>query len=78
MFVVYFVVIYAFELQVNPAFFYFVLIFLYMSINEILARKKMSELDLPLAYLKIHNKTTVLRWVGMLCMFAGLIYYLYG
>ncbi len=78
MFVVYFVVIYAFELQVNPAFFYFVLIFLYMSINEILARKKMSELDLPLAYLKIHNKTTVLRWIGMLCMFAGLIYYLYG
>lgn len=51
---------------------------MYMSINEILARKKMNEMDLPLAYLKIHNKTTVLRWLGMLCMFAGLIYYLFG
>ena len=78
MFVVYFVVIYAFELQVNPAFFYFVLIFFLISINQVLAPKKMRELDLPLAYLKIHNKTTVLRWIGMLCMFAGLIYYLYG
>lgn len=78
MFVVYFVVIYAFEMQVNPAFIYFVLIFLYMSINEVLSRKKMNEMDLPLAYLEIYNKTTVLRWIGMLCMFTGLIYYLYG
>jgi 1,4-dihydroxy-2-naphthoate octaprenyltransferase len=26
----------------------------------------------------IHNKTNVLRWLGMLCMFAGFIYYLFG
>lgn len=78
MFVVYFVVMNAFELEVDPAFFYFILIFLYMSINEILTRKRMNEMDLPLGYLKIYNKTTVLRWLGMLCMFAGLIFYLFG
>jgi hypothetical protein len=78
MFVVYFIVLYAIKWNVNPGFFYFILIFLYMSINEILARKKMNEIELPLEYIKIHQKTTYLRWLGMLAMFAGLIYYLYG
>jgi len=78
MFVLYFLLTTLMQETLNPAITYFSLIFLYMSTTHFLAQRKMNQIDLPIAYLNIHRKTSIIRWVAMIIMFAGLIYYIYG
>jgi len=76
--VVYFVLVKTLSNLIDPALMYFVLIFLYMTIVQVLAQKKMGEVDLPADYMTVYRKTNITRWLGMILMFSGFIYFMYG
>lgn len=78
LFVVYFVLVKTLPNIIDPALMYFVLIFLYMSIVQVLSAKKMGEVDLPADYMTVYRKTNITRWLGMIIMFSGFLYFLYG
>jgi uncharacterized membrane protein (DUF485 family) len=78
MFVLYFGFTTLLPQVLDPAITYFSLIFVYMSATHFLAQRKMNQIELPKAYKEMHRKTSIIRWVSMIIMFAGLIYYLYA
>ena len=78
LFVVYFILVKTLPNVIDPALMYFVLIFLYMTIVQVLSQKKMVEVDLPDDYMMVYRKTNITRWLGMIMMFSGFLYFLYG